>query len=230
MESPFRTMALNALFPRFCFGCGAEGTLWCLSCAEVWWPVRAKDGCPFCGEDGTFRTCTTCRESVYLDGLIAFAPYANPVVHDAIRYWKYVGDEAAARTIHGWLARFAPLVAGVFADASFVPVPLHPRKRRARGFDQAGEIADWMSSFFSRPAYDVLIRVRANSSQGNRQRNERNLGELDGLFAIHPRASWLPERVVLCDDVFTSGTTMDAAARVLKEAGIKRVLGFTIAK
>lgn len=230
MEGQFRRLALDALFPRHCLGCACEGTLWCPSCEGTWWPVSLPDACPFCGCRGSLHTCLTCRKETYLDGLAAFALYANPVVRGAIGQWKYVSDSSAASVIRGWLTRAVPRFADLFVDCAFVPVPLHIRKRRARGFDQAGLLADWLSGLTDRPAFDLLLRVGMSPPQALRAKAARRLGELDRLFTLHPHASWMPRHVVLCDDVFTSGATMDAAARVLKKAGVERVFGFVLAK
>lgn len=228
MESRFRELVVDACFPRFCVGCGEEGTLWCSSCASTWWPAPMRAGCPFCGSGVQTHTCRTCRQETYLDGLSAFAPYGNPIVRQALTEWKYVGDRSIETVFIQWLIRFAPSFFALANDAVFTPVPLHSRKRRMRGFDQAGLLADWCGQIFSRPVHDLLIRTRFTESQAHRV--QRNLGELDGIFALHPSVHQLPEHVLLCDDVFTSGATMDSAARVLKEAGVKQVWGFVIAK
>lgn len=230
MESRFSNLVVNALFPRFCFGCNKEGLLWCTQCALSWWPVCVRAGCPFCGAGNSEHTCASCQKEVFLDGLTAFSSYANPVVRKAIAEWKYVGDTGVATVLQGWIARAEPMFAGQVGEGVFAPVPLHKRKRRARGFDQAGELADWFARSFNRPAYDLLSRLLATESQAGRDISHRRLGEFDNVFSVERSLDWIPERVILCDDVFTSGTTMDAAARALKDAGVKEVWGFVLAK
>lgn len=230
MERRFRQLVVDALFPRFCLGCSREGTIWCSSCSSIWWPVPFRGGCPFCGMGNTDRTCLSCRVDTYLDGLMTFASYANPVVREAITQWKFIGDVAVEPVLFQWLVRAAPSFFSDVTGAVFVPVPLHRRKRRARGFDQSATLTDWCSQLFSLPAYDVLKRTKFNPPQSQRRQTTRSLGELDDIFQIAPGVTELPERVVLCDDVFTSGATMDSAARVLKEAGVREVLGFVLAR
>lgn len=251
MESRFRDLVVDALFPRFCFGCRKEGVLWCDTCASTWWPSPVKASCPFCDRGSSFFVCSNCRSDVYLDGLSVFAHYGNPIVKDAIRQWKFVGDSTAQNILFSWLVRAAPALRPPFENPVFVPVPLHRFRRRERGFDQAGVLADWCGQIYSSPVFDLLIRTRNTKSQSQKSRDFRKLGELDGLFVINPlaichsetnlstealakvegrRIYSLPEEVVLCDDVFTSGATMDAAARCLKENGVKKVWGFVIAK
>lgn len=236
MESRFRDLVVDALFPRFCFGCRKEGVLWCDTCASTWWPSPVKASCPFCDRGSSFFVCSNCRSDVYLDGLSVFAHYGNPIVKDAIRQWKFVGDSTAPDILFSWLVRAAPALRPPFENPVFVPVPLHRFKRRERGFDQAGVLADWCGQIYSSPVFDLLIRTRNTKSQSQKSRDSRKLGELDELFALSPElvegrdVYSLPDEVVLCDDVFTSGATMDAAARCLKENGVKKVWGFVIAK
>lgn len=232
MESRFSGLVIDALFPRFCLGCRKEGTMWCDQCASNWWPVVWRVGCPFCGRHGSAWTCVQCRSDMYLDGLSVFASYRNPVVREAIVEWKYRSDREYESVLYSWLTRAQMSLCPPFLDFVLAPVPLHVRKRRLRGFDQAGVMTDWLAQLFSQPAYDLLIRQYANISQA--QRVDRSLGSLDGLFVMNPAfilfGDPVPERVVLCDDVFTSGATMDAAARCLKEVGVKHVWGIVIAK
>lgn len=230
MESRFRDVVVNALFPRFCLGCHTEGSLWCVSCSSSWWPAVFQASCPFCEKRGSARTCVSCSSQTFLDGLIVFCSYANPVVREAILQWKYIGDRSVEPILEKWLRRAAPHLTPVIARSVFAPVPLHIKKRRARGFDQAGVLADWCGQIFDMPVFDLLHRVHSTTPQAQQRDGERKLGQLDHLFALHPSASPLPESVILCDDVFTSGATMDAAARCLKQAGVHTVWGIVIAK
>lgn len=229
MESKLRNLVIDAIFPRDCLGCGKEGTLWCESCEAIWWPPTFVERCPFCDQQ-SIGTCGRCRTDTFLDGLSVFVSYTNPVVREAIDQWKYVGDPHIKPVLQSWLQRAAPRLVPPRIDAVFAPVPLHIRKHRERGFDQAGEMADWCGEIFSRPVYDLLIRRAMTSSQAKHARAQRMLGQLDQAFVINPSVRDLPNTVVLCDDVFTSGSTMDAAARCLKEAGVEWVWGLVLAK
>jgi predicted amidophosphoribosyltransferase len=156
--------------------------------------------------------------------------YGNPVVREAINQWKYIGDKTVNDILFRWIVRAAPALQPPFSQPVFAPVPLHRFKCRARGFDQAGVLADWCGQIYNQPVFDLLVRTRQTASQAQKSHEVRKLGELDGLFCINPQAIEIPEEVVLCDDVFTSGATMDAAARCLKDNGVKRVWGLVIAK
>ncbi len=229
MESRLGKLAVEALFPRFCIVCKREGALTCRHCFETWTPVPQQASCAFCGTPGSPRTCASCREETYLDGLSFFAPYGNASVRELLGAWKYNGDRSAEATLETWLRRASTrMEPPAFAFYS-TSVPLHKSRRRERGFDQAETLSSWVGEIFGIPHETFLIRKRKTSPQARTSHDERRVGEMDGAFAVLPGVD-VPAYVLLCDDVFTSGATMDAAARALKEAGAKTVWGFVIAR
>lgn len=218
---------LDALFPRACVRCGEEGTAFCVSCIEAWVPNKLRNGCPFCDDDAVGATCRNCREQVFLDGVVAVLPYGDPVVRQAITTWKYYYDETYKDVVIGWMRRFASREKMAFPVSLISPVPLHAHRRRERGFDQAEELATVVGELFAIPCGQSISRVRMTAPRAHTARAERLVGDLDGVFEVlEPVAP----HVLLCDDVFTSGATMDAAAKVLKEAGAKTVWGFAAAR
>lgn len=230
MENRFSRLALDILFPRFCVNCGREGTLWCHGCDATGFLTSSIAACPFCGARGSGRTCAECQSETFLDGLSFFAPYANPVVREALAQWKYDTDRSIELVIKKWLFQARDRLAPpVFAFVS-TAVPLHISRLYFRGFDQAEVLAEWVSELYGIPHEPLLVRIVKTSARAQVAAEERKLGALDGLFALRNEVFRVPEHVLLCDDVFTSGATMDAAARCLKEAGVKTVWGFVIAK
>ena len=111
-----------------------------------------------------------------------------------------------------------------------VPVPLHWRREHARGFNQAREIARHLGL----PVADALVRSRATTPQVELSAEER-VANVAGAFALkRPRFRAVPNlkqcRVVLIDDVATTGATLEACARALKMAGATSVYGLTAAR
>jgi predicted amidophosphoribosyltransferase len=150
-------------------------------------------------------------------------------VRKALSVWKYDHDREVESVIHGWLSSAGARMAPPVAPFHVCPVPLHEKKKRQRGFDQASVVAKWAGALYGLPVESFLIRTKSTLSQARLGSGERQVGELDGLFVV-PTNTTIPEHVLLCDDVFTSGATMDAAARALKEAGAKQVWGWVIAR
>lgn len=160
----------------------------------------------------------------YLDGLIALGTYADPLVQGVLKRWKYHGDPAASEIVSRFLTASSAKISR-FATDAVTFVPLHPSRRNARGFDQAEKIAESIARVLGVPATPLLRRKVRNAQQAKLK--SRVVGDLDKLFVA---AKTVPESVLLCDDVFTSGATMDAAAKALKEAGAREVWGFVLAK
>lgn len=115
---------------------------------------------------------------------------------------------------------------GIAPDA-FVPVPLHPARRRSRGFNQAALLAAALAGHRGRPALDALVRDRATRAQVGSSRAERAANVRGAFRAVLRFAPH--ETVALIDDVATSGATLAAAAEALTAGGAGRVVGVTFA-
>ena len=112
---------------------------------------------------------------------------------------------------------------------ALVPIPLHPARRRERGFNQSAEIARWLGAKVGLRVEEGLIRVKPTPPQARLRRTER-LRNLRGALALAPGFDPRGQRLLLCDDVFTTGATADACARVLKKEGADEVAALTVAR
>ena len=222
-----RKKLLDIFFPRFCLRCGQEGEAWCRTCDESYVLRPITPCCPFCFEGDTCRVCEACRGEVFLDGVVAIGSYADVVVQGALKHWKYYGDSVYRNVIEGWIRKGVGGLSIPYEPFVVSHIPLHVRKRRERGFDQAGEIAQMFAREFGLEHLPLLTRRVRTSSQAGKGRKDRIVGDMDHVFLPHGA---VPEYVLLCDDVFTSGATMDAAAKKLKENGAKVVWGLTVAR
>ena len=112
---------------------------------------------------------------------------------------------------------------------ALIPVPIHPERRQERGFNQSSEIASWLGAKVGVKVEEGLVRVKATPPQARLRRTER-LRNLRGALALAPGFDPRGRRLLLCDDVFTTGATADACARVLKQAGAEEVAALTVAR
>ena len=146
-------------------------------------------------------------------------------LRDIIHALKYEGRRSIAPPL-GALMRSCgqELLSG--ADV-VVPVPLHPRRERSRGFNQADDLARQLGL----PIAPLLRRVRSTASQIELAADER-VSNVEGAFALRlpTPASRLPAVIVLVDDVSTTGATLEACALVLKRAGVREVRALTAAR
>lgn len=234
MESHFSGLAVktwrflrNGLFPEFCLFCQKEGRRVCGGCASF---VLEKAGpvCPFCHSfNGEGKTCDNCLAATFLDGVTSLGLYHQPVLRRLVQDWKFNGDQTAEKILKKFITEQRPLFILPPLDWYIVAIPLHPARQRERGFNQAEVVARAVAQEINGEYLDLLFRVEWTDPQAARGSAERSIGDLDGIFQA---TGLVPPRVLVCDDVFTSGATMDAAAKALKEAGADIVWGFTLAR
>lgn len=195
------------LAPPFCWGCGGparRGEALCLACRG--------------------RLHRLAPQAVWLCGVRVWAPvaYSGPA-RDLVSALKFRGALGVADAMAAQIAANSPpdLLAGV----TLVPVPLHPRRRRSRGYNQAEAIAAALGERAQLPLADCLVREGPAATQVGRHRAERRAGPAGAIEfrADRSRASEsrarAPARVLLVDDVVTTGATLAACQNALREAG-----------
>jgi ComF family protein len=186
-------------------------------------------GEPFAGELAVFSVCTNCRGRRWFITRARAACRAEGEVREAIHGFKYHRQSHRLRALSAWLAagheRFYP---GERFDA-LVPVPLYPLRRRERGFNQAEELARALGNSAGLPVWNALRRVRKTRTQASLRRSERlrnqlRAYELNGAFDVKGK------RLLIIDDVFTTGATINACAQVLHKAGAGSLAALTVAR
>ena len=152
------------------------------------------------------------------------------IVREIIHEFKYARQMHLRYLIARWLR--AALDDERLRDVSFdliVPVPLHPARQRERGFNQATLLAESLSAETSLPSRLVLDRIRYTTTQTALDRSER-MENLHNAFRLRKNADVRGLRVLLIDDVLTTGSTLSECARVLKRAGAISVHAATAAR
>ena len=215
---------LDFLFPKFCLACGKWGSYVCSSCfSKIHKLAYLK--CSVCSR-ASFAGIAhpTCKKQFGLDRLISFFPYTG-IIQKAIKTIKY---RYAYRVIDD-LLHHAPYLS-LPKQSVFVPIPLHPTRQRLRGFNQAVIIACVLSKRFGISVQsDMLKRIRKTVPQVDMKNRQDRLLNMKNVFTIHTVPS-KNNLIILVDDVFTTGATMQSACEVLKRAGVKHVWGLTIAQ
>ena len=184
---------------------------------------------PFPGGYPSF-ICTSCKERRF-SFLCAVSAYRfRGAVRDVIHRIKYHSDYGLRVQAGRWLVRTLrdPRMRTPQPDL-LIPVPLHSLRRRERGFNQAEAIAEWVSHRCRIPCIRALVRIKNTATQTGFDRKKR-ISNLRGAFILHHNRDVLAKHCVLVDDVFTTGSTLDACARVLRAAGAASIRCITVAR
>lgn len=150
-------------------------------------------------------------------------------VRETIHEFKYNGQFHHLPLLTDWLEEgFVRHYTGENFTA-LVPVPLHPSRRRSRGFNQAMELAQMLGKRVGLPVKDCLERIKPTETQTHLTRAQR-LKNLSMAFALKRGFDVTGEALLVLDDVFTTGTTVDSCAKVILHAKAARVCALTVAR
>jgi ComF family protein len=221
-------IALNLLFPQRCVGCGKEGELICRSCQSSL-PRIMPPLCPRCGRpQPSGILCSNCVSwRAEIEGIRS--PFRfDGVMRQAIHQLKYRNLRTLAAPLAQLLRDY--LVTYPVPGDVLVPVPLHRRRLRERGYNQSRLLARELGKLISLPMVDdCLIRQRHAPPQARTRNVQERLSNVVGAFRCSDQRL-RDKQVLLIDDVSTSGATLDACAAALKAAGVKSVWGLTLAR
>ncbi|MGA2029377.1 MAG: ComF family protein [Verrucomicrobiota bacterium] len=232
-------VGLGFLYPEICQLCGTERATADegFVCRHCWTQVRfirppfcERCGLPFEGDLTTSFECTNCREMELYFSAARSAVVAKTVVLEAIHRFKYQHALWFENFLADLLLREAvPALRGQNWDL-IVPIPLHPVKKREREFNQAGRLAVHLSKATKIALNEKLLqRVRFTNTQTMLTRQQR-AANMRGAFAVRGGKKLDGERIILVDDVFTTGATTSACAQTLLAAGAGDVCVWTVAR
>jgi len=204
---------LDIIFPIECLGCGSEKEWLCINCFKKIMPnIRVIHG-------------------KNLDKVITLYSYDNEVIKKLIHGLKYKFMEDLALPLGALLSKELKKMEEQVGKPDFIaPIPLHKKRLLERGFNQAELLALKISECFGWPVEkNVIMRSRLTASQVDLDEAGRKENMKDA-FSATDLAKVLNQKIILIDDVFTTGATMEECARVLKNVGAREVLGLALAK
>jgi len=218
MRGKVKNFILDLLYPKFCFNCGREGSYLCSDCQSTLEILSSHT---------EYRT----QE---LKDLYFALPYRNPLIKNLTKLFKYepfVKELAQPLTsliiTHFQLIEKSP---ADLADCILMPVPLEKRKLKWRGFNQAEEIGRELAQFFQIPLLNnVLAKIKETPPQVELSDEERK-ENIKGAFFCQSSEKIKGKKILLVDDIYTTGSTMEECAKVLKTAGAKEIIGIVVAR
>ena len=230
--------ALSSLFyPPTCVVCSENAErreYLCGSCQNraprITAPFCTKCSEPFFGAITQTFNCANCEHrTLHFDCAVA-AYRSRGLVRKLVHDFKYGRQRHLRHPLAGWLGETLqdPRLRGRRFDV-IVPVPLHPARERERGFNQAALLAELLASRVTLPLRPVLERIRYTTTQTAYDRAER-MENLHDAFRLRKNRDVRELRVLLIDDVLTTGSTLSECARVLKAAGAISVHAATAAR
>ncbi len=231
---------LDIFYPRFCLHCNSslnssQEFYICRSCKQQISYIRDTH-CARCGTVlGPYITstreegCVACRrKDLYFDSITLIARYEG-VMRTLIHKFKYAKQKFLSSVLHDIIIMQGGLEKVVSDIDIVVPVPLHWLKKLHRGFNQSELLSRGIQRQFSKPlSTDNLCRVRNTRSQTQLPKSQRQFNVRNAFFVKYPEV-FREKRILLVDDVLTTGVTASECSKKLKEAGAESVHVFILA-
>ncbi len=230
-----RNFLLDLIFPRYCLGCQKELESQQTSqiCEVCFAKIRLNRGVQY-------------QKKTALKAVFAAGRYDDPILREAVKSFKYQSIESLKEPLAKLAIDYLKKenLAGKFSGFVITPVPLTLRRRLNRGFNQSELLAKEIGAFLNCPVVNLLKRKKFNFPQAEITDWQKRKENVTGAFALNVKSLNIPlpddrrlvgqlqniEKIILVDDVSTSGATLEEAASVLKKAGAKEIYGLVIAK
>lgn len=227
---------LDLFFPKICCGCGKFGTYLCDQCTKE--ILQTDLVCPNCERASIGgKHHPLCKKRYGLDGLWSLGIYQNPL-KKAIQKLKYkfvtdIADTLTDLMIEYW-AKYTPEFIEEIKKTRgegwvVVPVPLHPKREKWRGFNQSALLSKILAQKLGLEYTETLKRIRHTKPQVSLKSWQRKKN-ISGAFSLSSTFQHLSSNILLFDDVWTTGSTLKECCYILKRGGIKQVWAITLAR
>src|SRR4030042_6794048 len=219
--------ALNLFFPKFCLSCQKEGNYLCQDCFSTL-DILEYQYC-LCKKAQRLTEGDKCRFCCHkkLNGLYFATDYQNQLLKKLIHQFKYepyvkeLAEPLASLIITHF--KLSSKIPQFNQGWILMPIPLSVKREKKRGFNQAKEISKELSRKINLPLVnDTLFKTKETLPQVELEEKSR-MENPQGAFAVKNKEYIKDKKILLVDDVYTTGATMEEAARVLKNAGAKEV-------
>lgn len=227
----YLTPALELIYPTFCGGgCGRRGEVLCNTCASSFVSLDGDNTCPLCGRPvGYAVVCGSCMTGPHPFSRGIFGYSFEGPLREAIHAFKFGGRKAVGRALVRRLAHRLSGWAGAF-DV-LVPMPVTEKRLKERGFNQTFIIAEEVMKLTGKPVeHGVLVKNRETLDQYSLSREERRKNIKGAFSATGGRGGVKGKRLLLVDDLYTTGNTAREACRALLPLKPKEIMFFALAR
>lgn len=232
-----KKILLETFLPQFCLICKKQGTLICLDCLHTI-EITERNFCPFCSFPHRVFEQGKCNKhrTKKLNGLFFAGQYTQPIIKKLIARFKYepylknLSQPCAYLIIAHFVLTKNNIISTNTEKAILVPIPSRGKRQRERGYNQSALIAKDLSYFLDIPlVVNNLVKIKRTKPQVglSREKREQNL---KNSFSVKYPQLIKAKKVFVVDDVFTTGSTMEEAAKTLKKAGAREVWGIAVAR
>ncbi len=223
-------LALDIFFPKTCLCCGEVGVFLCLPCQVSLQP--AIQSCIYCQKPSLFGfTHPVCKSSQSPEAMYSIWNYHHPPVARMIGTAKYrflpesfeiYGKLLGQSLIENFGTAF-------FKEFTLSSIPLHTTRLRWRGFNQSAVIAQSCAQVLQIPYQELLHRTK-NTTPQIKLSKEKRKENMSQVFSLIPNPPAIPKKLLLIDDVVTTGSTLLEATRILKKSGVTYIVCVTLAR
>ncbi len=229
-------MLLDLLFPKFCLGCHRPGGYICLQCQNKLIYLKSQK-CFVCKKPSLYNlTHQNCLKKLSIDqvgSIFYYNDFFKKIIKNIkYRYAKEILFELT-KIINPLQINFLELYKNLSGKIFIQPIPLHQEKLNERGFNQAYLIANYLKDLTHFTIVDLLIRVKKTKNQAEIKDKKQRYINIKNAFKLKKDIDTnfiYGSRIILVDDVVTSGYTAAEASKTLKKAGVQKVYLFTLAQ
>jgi ComF family protein len=230
-----KEFVLDLIFPKECFGCGYEGVYLCESCqAKI--EINSIFKCALCHQESILgQICNNCQKDTFLKTIWVATDYNNKILQCLIHNlkFKYIEEISSilANLAIKYLKHYKIFEQFDITDENsiIVTVPLHKKRLLSRGFNQSDLLAQEISNYFKIPFVKLISRQKNTQTQIGLDRQSRQKN-VQNAFSLNNYNNYKNKKIILIDDVVTTGSTLKECARVLANAGFTEIYGLVVAQ
>lgn len=224
---------IDVIFPKKCLGCGRGTSYLCSECM-LSQPVFLQR-CIECGKEAIDGiTHSKCKNAWTLDGVYSVWQYTQTIRAAIIKTKFAFAREVAKESVFYLLEHFEKEGVYGFEKALIVPIPLHAKRERWRGFNQSAVVAERLANVLGwEYLEDLIVRRIHKKAQSEIKHKRQRVENIKNVFCLnqkHDKSALENHNIIIFDDVLTTGSTMREAGKLLKRNGYKNVWGLTIAR